>query len=204
MVKSKLIHAATVAGAALAVTLLVGACGGGGGDPEGVASLTDTGQSGTGGDGAATTGKQDPQDAALDYAQCMREHGVDMPDPGPDGEIQLQVGPDDDREKVQEAQEACKDILQDAGPRLSEEQQTVMQDALLAFAKCMREHGIDMPDPQFGEGGMVTQQGSTGMDPDDPKFQEAQEACEPIMEDARREAGLPNESPSLQRSGGDS
>ena len=27
------------------------------------------------------------------------------------------------------------------------------QDAMLAFAKCMREHGVDMPDPDFGSGG---------------------------------------------------
>ena len=28
-----------------------------------------------------------------------------------------------------------------------------MQEQALAFAQCMREHGIDMPDPQFGNDG---------------------------------------------------
>jgi hypothetical protein len=189
-VKSKFVYGAAAAAAALALTLLVAACGGGSGDS----------------DAAATPGKEDPQEAALDYARCMREHGVDMPDPDANGEIQLNVGPGDDMEKVEEAQKACDHILQNAGSRLSEEQQSVMQDALLKFAKCMREHGIDMPDPQFGEGGRVTQQGGpgAGVDPDDPKFQEAQKACEPIMEKARQEAGLPEGSPSLQSSDEDS
>ena len=64
------------------------------------------------------------------------------------------------------------------------------QQAMLDFAKCMREHGIDIPDPQFGDGGRVTiglgggPGGEDGpstdgpaFDPDDAKFQEAQEAC---------------------------
>src|SRR5919197_272475 len=80
------------------------------------------------------------------------------------------------------------------------------QEAMLAFAKCMREHGIDMPDPQFGAGGIVTQQGSSGdqgFDPDDPRFQAAQNACQPIVDKAARDAGLPKPAgPSTNRSGG--
>jgi hypothetical protein len=65
-------------GLALALGLGAAACGGSpGGD--GVATL--------GGDGAndqqtgSGSAKKDPQEAALDFAKCMREHGVDMPDP---------------------------------------------------------------------------------------------------------------------------
>jgi len=206
-VKRKLGLAATAGALAVALTLGLTACGGSG-DSTGVASLTDTsGQSATDGDGAATTAEQDPQEAALAFARCMREHGVDMPDPSANGGIQLNVGPDGDPEKVEEAQQACDHFLQNAGPQLSEEQQSAIQDAALAFAKCMREHGIDMPDPQF-EGGRMTLQGGpeNGMDPDDPKFQEAQEACQPIMDEAAREAGIPEpgEGPEVQRSGGGS
>jgi hypothetical protein len=32
---------------------------------------------------------------------------------------------------------------------------TDMQDELLAFAQCMRDNGIDMPDPDFGEDGRL-------------------------------------------------
>ena len=197
---------------AVALTLVLAACGGSG-DSEGVASLTDTtAQTTTDGAQGSDSGSSqlDPQEAALDYTQCMREHGVDMPDPDANGGLQLNVGPGDDPKKVEEAQEACQDILQDAGPRLSEEQQGVMQDALLAFAKCMREHGVNMPDPQFGEGGIVTQRQSAGesggLNPDDPKFQEAQKACAPILDEARRKADLPesSQSPGFNRSGGGS
>ena len=186
---------------AVAFTLAFVACGGGG-DSDGVASL---GGQGSGDTGTTASGTKDPQDAALEYAQCMREQGVDMPDPGPNGELQLQVGPGD-RDKVEKAQQKCEPLLENARPRLSEEQRSAMQDGFLAFARCMREHGVDMPDPQFGEGGRVTQRGGRGVNPDDPKFQEAQEACEPILEEARRKAGLPERGPgrSFRRSGGDS
>ncbi len=40
-----------------------------------------------------------------------------------------------------------------------------MADQLLDFSKCMRDHGIDFPDPQF-EGGGVRIQMDEGMDPD--------------------------------------
>jgi hypothetical protein len=187
---------------AVALTLALAACGGSD-DSDGVASL---GQ-GSGGTGTTESGTKDPQDAALEFAQCMREQGVDMPDPGANGELQLQVGPGD-KDKVAKAQKKCEPLLENARPRLSEEQQSVMQDALLAFAKCMREHGIDFPDPVFGEGGRVTQRqraGKGGANPDDPKFQEAQEACEPILDEARRKAGLPDKGPgrSFRKSGGD-
>ena len=35
------------------------------------------------------------------------------------------------------------------------EQQAEMQEEMLEFAECMREHGIDMPDPVFGDDGRV-------------------------------------------------
>jgi hypothetical protein len=200
---NRLLPAIAVAVAALFIVLALAACGGGG-NSGGVASVDGSSQSET--DGTATTGTQDPQEAALAFAKCMREHGVNVPDPGADGGIQLNVGPGDDSAKVEKAQKACQPLLENAAPQLSEEQQSVMQDAALAFARCMRKHGIDMPDPQFGDGGIVTQQGSrggAGPDPDDPKFKAAQEACQPIMDKAAREAGLPAQKPSTNRSGED-
>lgn len=195
---------ATAGLVAVALVLALAACGGdGGGESNGVASLG--GQNGTTGT-TTTTGSQDPQQAALEYTQCMRENGVDMADPSPDGELRLNVGRGN-REKVENAQRKCEPLLENARPRLTEEQQNLMQEAQLEFAKCMREHGIDMPDPVFGEGGRVTQRltPGSGMSPEDPKFKEAEEACEPIVEEARRKAGLPDDGGgSTQRSGGGS
>src|SRR6266536_123356 len=54
--------------------------------------------------------------------------------------------------------------------------------AALEFAKCMRQHGIDMPDPKFDANGRmsITVNGKAGASggPDDPKFKAAQQACE--------------------------
>jgi hypothetical protein len=56
---------------------------------------------------------------------------------------------------------------------------------MLAFAQCMRDHGIDYPDPVFSEDGGVTligpDEGAAGFDPNDPAFQAAQEACQEIF-----------------------
>jgi hypothetical protein len=192
-VKRKLELAATAGALAAALVLALTACGGNG-DSDDVASLTDTtGQSTTGGSGDGGSGapsEREREEAALEFAQCMREHGVDFPDPV-NGRFEFRSTPGDDQAKVQEAQEACQDILEDAAPPLDEEQQAEMQDALLAFARCMREHGIDFPDPQFEEGGGALQMLPEGTE-DDPKFDEAQEACQPILDDARLDG------PSLQ------
>jgi hypothetical protein len=183
----RLRHALPAALTALVLALALAACGSSP-DSDGVASLD--GSSGTETNASAATTEQDPEEAALEFAKCMREHGIDVPDPGPNGEMRLTIGPGQEA-KMEKAQEACGHLMENARPRLTEEQQSVMQDAMLAFAKCMREHGIDMPDPEFGEGGRVTQRARRGqLDPDSAKFREAQKACEPIMQEAAREAGI--------------
>ena len=146
--------------------------------------------SGDGGGGAAD------DDAQLEFAECMREHGVDVPDPqagggpitfgspsGPDegdGPSTQSAGPLNDPE-AREAFEACEDELGDAAPQISEEDRQEMEEAALRFAQCMRDNGVDMPDPQFSEGpgggGFLMQQ-EAGVDPDSPTFQRAQEACQ--------------------------
>ena len=53
--------------------------------------------------------------------------------------------------------------------------------AMLDLARCMREHGVDMPDPQFN-GGRVTQRMKG--DPKNPeKVETAEKACEKTMPD---------------------
>ncbi len=187
----KLGLAATVGALAVALILVLAACGSSS-DSEGVASLTDTtGQTTTGGaqgSGDSGASKLDPQEAGLAYAKCMREHGIDMADPV-NGRIELNIEPGTPEEKVEEAQEACGDILQNVAPGPgAEERQAELQDAALAFAKCMREHGIDMPDPQFDENGGVRQQAPEG-GADDPKFQDAEKACRASLDDGPVENG---------------
>jgi hypothetical protein len=49
--------------------------------------------------------------------------------------------------------------------------------AMLDFARCMRENGIDMPDPTFDENGGAQMRIGKGLNPESAKFQKAQEAC---------------------------
>jgi hypothetical protein len=178
-VKRKLGLGATLGALLVALTLVLTGCGGNG-DSNSVASLTDaTGE--TSGESSSTgASEEEREQALLEYAQCMREHGVDMPDPI-NGRLDLRANRGEEQ-KVAQAQEACRSILEDvAPPALDEAQQAELQEAALDYARCMREHGVDMPDPQFEEGGGVLTMMPEGAE-DDPQFDEAQEACQPILE----------------------
>jgi hypothetical protein len=176
----------------LAAGLATGAaCGGPGGSNDGVASIKAASDSKTDTDSSNKDkkGETNPEDAMLAFARCMREHGIDMPDPDTSGgqgvvTFAAPAGGGDridiDGDKFKEANEACRDLMGDAGPmNMTPEQQQEMQDQALAFSRCMREHGINMPDPSFGEGGgmMMKIDKDSGIDPSDPKFEEAQQAC---------------------------
>jgi hypothetical protein len=160
-----------------------------------------------GGDDAAgdnpSANRDKMRDAALDFARCMREHGIDMPDPKPgQGGVQLTVPDGKSQDEVQAADSACRKYLDKVKPQaMSEEQQKEFRDKALAMARCMREHGVDMPDPTFGPNGQATikigggKGASNGMRPDDPRFQKAQEACQKLLP-----GGGPGGGPSTQES----
>jgi hypothetical protein len=118
--------------------------------------------------------------AALDFAKCMREQGIDFPDPQP-GRGLLRVGGDATPEEMREAEQACEKYRAALEPpELSEAQQQEFKKAALEHARCMREHGVDFPDPTFSEDGAARvemRRGSGGPDPDDEDFKAAQEAC---------------------------
>jgi predicted small lipoprotein YifL len=154
-----------------------------------VASLDGSGDEADGDTEDTGDDEKSDEDQALEFAACMRENGVpDFPDPEVDGEGGgLTFRRDDsgggadqpDRATVEKAMKACEDLAPRGGGRFSEEDRSKMQDAFLEYAACMREHGIDMPDPEFSEdGGGAFQRGGPGMDPDDPEFAAAHEACE--------------------------
>jgi hypothetical protein len=148
------------------------------------------------GNTSAADREQDERDAALNYARCMREHGVDMPDPTFENGGTLQRGPTKEdnlpRSKVREAENACRKYMEDVEPpKLSEEQQQEFREQALANARCMREHGIEnFPDPQFGENGeaRIRIDKGDGVDPEDPDFKAAQEACRDTMKPPSEES----------------
>lgn len=142
-----------------------------------------------------TTTSDDPQEILLDFTECMRDEGIDLPDPdfsgGGGGGGRIVIGPggvDPDDPDFRAAQEKCAPMLEGLNRNFDADDRQAFQDAALEFAKCMREHGIDMPDPDFSAGvpgrrgpGGAFRQG--GIDPDDPDFQEAREACDEAFAD---------------------
>lgn len=186
---------------ALLLAAALAACGAGGGDGTEVASLgtQDTATDGDGGeveDGGAGDGEvtdAEREDALLEFTECMRDHGVDLPDPeisssGDGGGRVVVGGPGggggpQDQKAFEEADEECRHIMEDVfgdAPEMDPEEQAEMQDNALAYAQCMRDHGIEVPDPEFSDGGIGMRLGE-GIDPEDPDFIAAEEACQPEL-----------------------
>lgn len=159
--------------AAVAMAGILAACGSsddsGSGD-DGVASLGSTTTS-PDSDEQTTETSVDPQEAMLAYAECMRDEGIDMPDPevavaGSGGMvIQRSEGEGDqgqtfdpESEEFKAADEECSPIMDEAfgSMEVDPERQAEMRDEMLAYAQCMREQGIDFPDPEFDDDGRVT------------------------------------------------
>jgi hypothetical protein len=135
------------------------------------------------GDAGTNSDRQAARDAELRFAQCMREHGVDMPDPRTGGRQVFRVGPNEETtpEEMEEAQRACRKYQQQIRPpELSEEEREEFREAALAHARCMRENGIEnFPDPTISESGEASLNitKSSGINPQSSEFKEAEEAC---------------------------
>jgi hypothetical protein len=161
---------------ALALTLAVAACGGGN-HPSGVASLGASGQP------TATTaanGRQDPRQAALAWARCMRQNGINMPDPqitGSGGNLNITqdgpIGVNKKDPRVKTAQDACQHYLARGSAGGSNGSDPRQHQRELQFARCMRQHGVHMSDPR-PDGGFTTE----GDDKDSPAIKAAERACE--------------------------
>lgn len=121
-------------------------------------------------------------DRQLAFSRCMRDNGVDMPDPkqGPDGSIAIgAAGAGQDDGKWEAAWEKCRAKLPNGGTHSLSPQEREKQ---LAFAKCMRDNGIpDYPDP--GADGLpagklpLPQPSDPGYDAAMAQFQQAGEKC---------------------------
>ena len=185
--------------------LIAGACGGSSSEEgEGVASL-----SGAVDDEIVAIPAPDgdvaeisAEDALLAFTACMRANGVEIEDPivDADGAVTFAfrggTGPGDagfDRETAQAAREECSDLIEGVTLGLGRGDFTEIQDNLFEFAACMRDNGYEMNDPDFsnfgpggggggGGGGEATFAGPFGeIDPDDPAFVSASEACSDIL-----------------------
>ncbi|MGP4113938.1 hypothetical protein ACTWP5_23880 [Streptomyces sp. 4N509B] len=177
--RPRLWRLAVVPALVLSVGTGLTACGGGdGGDGDGNG---DSGAFGAAGGGAGGGSRQDMAENVLAWYDCMRENGVDLPDPDPNNPaIRLPEGGANDPE-VRAAQEACQDELPGGGPGNGEPLTAEQLDQMREFTACLRENGVDIADPDAS--GMLTM--PEGIDPQGPEFQTAMGECQEFA------AGLP-------------
>jgi len=138
---------------------------------------------------AAKKTSNDSQQSALKWADCMRQHGVQVSDPNTKSGITVgsgsggDSGPNPEDPTFQAAATACQKYLEQA---LTDRPQnnSALQQRFLSYARCMRQHGIaDFPDPS-GSGGSISFGGSSAggdLDPNSPDFQKASQACASIL-----------------------
>ena len=123
------------------------------------------------------------EEGVLDFAQCMREEGINFPDPtfDIDGNPQFDNLEIENEEEFENAFENCEDILRNALPEqfdLDPEVEAALVDASLEFSQCMRDQGIDFPDPKPGEFGFFAFR-DADIDFSSEAVQEAFEICQP-------------------------
>jgi hypothetical protein len=180
MVASMMTKRITSMVALVALAGLLAACGSDGSDGDDssdVASVSgdDSNEQAQGDDQA------DAEQELLDWVECMRDEGIDLPDPTRDSDgnlvldgpgIRLGSGesggtssdesdegdegnePSIDPEEMDAAIEACGEPPALGPNDISEEDRQEMEENALEFAECMRDEGIeDFPDPDFSDMG---------------------------------------------------
>jgi hypothetical protein len=174
------------------------------------------GKDGKGATGSATAKAASDADKMRQFAKCMRDNGINMPDPQVDskGNVSMKIegpkagaggNPDQLDGKMKAAEAKCKHLQPNGGKpkKLNPEELAKMR----ALAKCMREHGVNMPDPDPNGGGIVTQRKAGGkgekneigdgggVNPEGSTFKAADKACAKYRPDGA-------EGPVTNRSGG--
>ncbi|MGF1663688.1 MAG: hypothetical protein ACFCVG_14710 [Kineosporiaceae bacterium] len=160
-------------------------------DDSGVASL----ETGADAAGASASPTGDAEEELLAYAQCLRDQGLDVPDPEVDADGNLVLGgggggagggdgQPPDPEEFEAAQEVCGEPPAGVGGALDELQSPEFQDALLAFTQCLRDRGYDVEDIQPGDGPGGGGGGAGGggplgdLDVDDPEVAADLDECQ--------------------------
>jgi len=172
------------AAAIVAVALLITACGG-------ASTTTSTSGSTEAAGGSSGSGGAPPKNFLPDaykYSACMRNHGVaNFPDPvvshsGNSTSVSIRV-PEaaGTSPQFKTAQQACRSILpapSNADLAAQAQQQRIHGQELLAFARCLRDHGINgFPDPNSQGQLSVQMIQAAGIDLTAPQVRTAGLAC---------------------------
>ncbi len=131
------------------------------GETIGVASLEDS--AGAVADDTDAEPDATPEEAALEFSQCMRDEGLDFPDIGVDSNGNPDIREAFEGSGVQpgsgdfrDAMNSCGEILASTGfgggQRAALADNTELQDSFVEFSACIRDEGYDVGDLTFGAG----------------------------------------------------
>jgi hypothetical protein len=123
--------------------------------------------------------------AQLNFARCMREQGLDYPDPRPNPDGSYFHEPPEDpaaRAEYERAGAICVkhlDAIADVEMTPSERRELAEAiDRDREFARCMRDKGYPWPDPIPSDGGFrVDEIEAAGIDPDSPRVESDERDC---------------------------
>ncbi len=128
------------------------------------------------------------QQARLDLAKCMRAHGVDVPDSVATGTAGARAAAVALLRKYSPTQlrnaiGACRANLVAAVPQLNltPAQLAQRRQQALGFVRCMRSHGIDLPDPTASGLGLGLARALSSIDTNSPTFKAANTACDSFL-----------------------
>ena len=125
--------------AVLVAALALAACGG------------DDSSGDSGGSGSASS-ESSETDAQLAFEECLRGKSIDI-DISERGGMLMRAKADDggpsagSEDEARAAMDECRESSGWTPPEPSDEQRAEMRDRALEFARCMREQGVDVPDP---------------------------------------------------------
>ncbi len=163
------------------ISLLVAACSAN--EPAGVASISGT-------TFTQAEGGTEDLDSLLAFAACMRENGLeDFEDPIVDSDVKVEFpskseSESENKERFDAAVAVCGPLLDNTVLGASKDDAEAVErvDALVELAKCMRNVGFDIPDPdptgQFDE-----------FDKESPEFEAAEEQCADLFGPSKNDKG---------------
>ena len=121
---------------------------------------------GRGGGGVDVAGGASVDQGLVDFVRCMRRHGIQLADPVRTGDDKVEVRPAPGAPLAsrQEFDEATRSCEAEGHSRFGDGQRRRLdrskEDEAVAFARCVRGEGVDLPDPRFEDGAV------TNWDPD--------------------------------------
>jgi hypothetical protein len=133
------------------------------------------------------TAASDSEQAALDFAQCMRDDGIpSFPDPvaQADGSFRFERPPGASAGALDDALESCRSEAQALGIDTgSDGGDAETRDGLLRLSRCMRANGLpDFPDPRPDSDSLSGLHDLFGeYDLESPQVVKALNACQPVI-----------------------